>query len=136
MIARGLFDTGLALAFERALTECIIGSRIVRTTEVLPMVLTRTPVTEPVVSIEPAQRAWNYPLFDAIFQRRARRFPLGAEMPGDLAPFTSTEEPVPLAELEEAMLVMACTGTSGVNRADLPFNDQTGSNWCGNPELQ
>ena len=31
------------------------------------MVLTRTPVTEPVVSIEPAQRAWNYPLFDAIF---------------------------------------------------------------------
>src|SRR5205823_6721456 len=28
-----------------------------------PMVLTRTPVTEPVVSIEPAQRAWNYPLF-------------------------------------------------------------------------
>ena len=39
------------------------------------MVLTRTPVTEPVVSIEPVRNAWNYPLFDAIFQRRARRFP-------------------------------------------------------------
>jgi hypothetical protein len=100
------------------------------------MVLTRTPVTEPVVSIEPAQRAWNYPLFDAIFQRRARRFPLGAEMPGDLAPFQSGKEPVPLDEIEEAMLVMAGTGISGVNLADLPFNDQAGSNWCGNTMLQ
>ena len=100
------------------------------------MVLTRMPVTEPVVSIEPAQRAWNYPLFDAIFQRRARRFPLGAEMPGDLAPFKSTKEPVPLDEIEEAMLVMAGTGISGVNLADLPFNDQAGSNWCGTTMLQ
>jgi hypothetical protein len=100
------------------------------------MVLTRTPVSEPVVSIEPAQRAWNYPLFDAIFQRRARRFPLGAELPGDLAPFKSTKEPVPLDEIEEAMLVMAGTGISGLNLADLPFNDQAGSNWCGNTMLQ
>src|SRR2546429_9445004 len=100
------------------------------------MVLTRTPVTEPVVSIEPAQRAWNYSLFDAIFQRRARRFPLGAEMPGDLAPFQSTKEPVPLDEIEEAMLVMAGTGLSGVNPADLALNDQAGSSWRGNTILQ
>ena len=53
------------------------------------MVLTRTPVAEPVNAIQPFTKAWNYPLFDAIFQRRARRFPLGAVMPGDLAPFTS-----------------------------------------------
>lgn len=100
------------------------------------MVLTRTPVAEPVSSIQPFQKAWNYPLFDAIFQRRARRFPLGAAMPGDLAPFTSTKEPVPLDEIEEAMLVMAGTGISGVNLSDLPFNDQAGSNWCGNTMLQ
>jgi len=100
------------------------------------MVLKRSPVAEPVVSIESVQRAWNYPLFDAIFQRRARRFPLGATMPGDLAPYTSTKEPVPLDEIEEAMLVMAGTGISGVNLADLPFNDQAGGNWCGNTMLQ
>src|SRR5437867_12821668 len=100
------------------------------------MVLTRTPVTEPVVSIEPAQRAWNYPLFDAIFQRRARRFPLGAEMPGVLAPFQSSKEPVPLDEIEEAMLVMAGAGTRGVNLADFPFNDQASSNWWCNKMLQ
>ena len=35
----------------------------------------RSPVAEPVVSIEAAQKAWGYSLFDAIFQRRARRFP-------------------------------------------------------------
>src|SRR5438093_13604910 len=100
------------------------------------MVLTRTPVTEPVVSIEPAQRAWNYPLFDAIFQRRARRFPLGAEMPGDLAPFQSSKEPVPLDEIEDAMLVMAGAGYSGVNLADHSFNGPAGSHWCGNTTIQ
>ena len=101
------------------------------------MVLKRTPVAEPVRSIEPVQKAWNYPLFDAIFQRRARRFPLGAAMPGDLAPFTSTKEPIPLDEIEEAMLVMAGTGISGVNLADLPYNEgEGGANFCGNTMLQ
>ncbi|MEX0800696.1 MAG: hypothetical protein WD379_05710 [Dehalococcoidia bacterium] len=100
------------------------------------MVIKRSPVAEPVVSIEAAQRAWNYPLFDAIFQRRARRFPLGAEMPAGVAPFKSTKEPVPLDEIEEAMLVMAGTGISGLNLSDLPFNDNAGSNWCGNTMIQ
>ena len=100
------------------------------------MVLKRSPVLEPVTSIEPAQRAWNYPLFDAIFQRRARRYPLGAEMPGDVAPFKSNKEPVPLDEIEEAMLVAVGTGISGVNLSDLPFNDQNGANYCGNTMLQ
>ncbi len=92
----------------------------------------RSPVAEPVVSIEAAQKAWSYSLFDAIFQRRARRFPLGAEMPAGVAPFKSDKEPIPLDEIEEAMLVMAGTGISGLNLSDLPFNDQAGSNWCGN----
>jgi hypothetical protein len=100
------------------------------------MAIKRSLVAEPVASIEPVQRAWNYPLFDAIFQRRARRFPLGAEMPGDLAPFKSTKEPVPLDEIEEAMLVMAGTGISGINLADLPYNGQNAGNFCGNTMLQ
>jgi hypothetical protein len=100
------------------------------------MVIKRSLVAEPVNSIEPAQNAWNYPLFDAIFQRRARRFPLGAEMPGSLTPFKSNKEAVPLDEIEEAMLVMAGTGISGTNLSDLPFNDEDGGNYCGNTMLQ
>ncbi len=100
------------------------------------MTMKRSPVAEPVVSIEAAQKAWSYSLFDAIFQRRARRFPLGAEMPAGVAPFKSDKEPIPLDEIEEAMLVMAGTGISGLNLSDLPFNDQAGSNWCGNTMIQ
>jgi len=96
----------------------------------------RSPVVEPVSAIEPAQKAWNYSLFDAIFQRRARRFPLGAEMPGAVNPFKSDKEPVPLDEIEEAMLVAAGTGISGVNLSDIPFNGRDGSNYCGNTLIQ
>jgi hypothetical protein len=90
---------------------------------------------DPLAISDAAQKAWSYPLFDAIFQRRARRFPLGAEMPGDVAPFRSMKEPVPLDELEEAMLVMAGTGISGINLSDLPFCTG-GRNWCGNTMIQ
>jgi hypothetical protein len=99
------------------------------------MAATRSVLAEPINAVEAARNAWNYPLFDAIFQRRARRFPLGATMPGDLAPFASDKEPVPLDEIEEAMLVMAGTGISGTNLGDLPYNEgETG--FCGNTMLQ
>ncbi len=39
--------------------------------------------------------AWTYPLFDAILQRRARRFPLGATMPGQEQAFVSPHAPIP-----------------------------------------
>ncbi len=100
------------------------------------MAAKRSILLEPVNTLEAVQKAWSYPLFDAIFQRRARRFPLGATMPGDVSPFQSSKEPVPLDEIEEAMLVMAGTGISGTNLADLPYNDQNGSNFCGNTMLQ
>ena len=100
------------------------------------MAAKRSTLLEPVNTLEAVRKAWNYPVFDAIFQRRARRFPLGATMPGDLAPFTSTKEPVPLDEIEEAMLVMAGTGISGMNLADLPYDEKGGANFCGNTMLQ
>lgn len=100
------------------------------------MAARRGTLLEPVNTIEAVKRAWNYPVFDTIFQRRARRFPLGATMPGDLAPFTSTKEPVPLDEIEEALLVMAGTGISGTNLADLPYDEKGGANFCGNTMLQ
>ncbi|MEO8456184.1 MAG: hypothetical protein ABI559_00085 [Chloroflexota bacterium] len=100
------------------------------------MAARRSTLLEPVNTLEAVQKAWSYPLFDSIFQRRARRFPLGATMPGSLTPYQSTKEPVPLDEIEEAMLVMAGTGISGTNLGDLPYNDQNGSNFCGNTMLQ
>lgn len=100
------------------------------------MAAKRSLVLEPVNTLEAVRKAWNYPLFDSIFQRRARRFPLGATMPGDLAPFTSTKEPVPLDEIEEAMLVMAGAGISGINLGDLPYSGKDEGNFCGNTMLQ
>jgi hypothetical protein len=48
------------------------------------MAAKRSRLLEPVNTLEAVRKAWNYPVMDAIFQRRARRFPLGARMPGDL----------------------------------------------------
>ena len=70
------------------------------------MTLGRTMVAEPVNAIEPAQKAWNYSLFRVIFPAPPRRrFPLGAEMPGDLAPFKSTHDPCRWTRSKKAMLV-------------------------------
>jgi hypothetical protein len=80
--------------------------------------------------------AWTYPLFDAILQRRARRFPLGATMPGQGQAFVSPHAPLPLDPVEEALLILAGTGVSGIALGDLPFVDDTGETLCGNTMLQ
>lgn len=72
---------------------------------------------------ENVRRAWNYPLYQAILQRRSRRFPLGAERSGDLTPFKSRHAPVPLDEVEEALLVMAGTGLTGLTLSDFRSGD-------------
>lgn len=72
------------------------------------------------------RRAAAFPALRAIFTRRSRRFALGAELTGPLA-YRSTAEPVPLADAEEAILVAAGTGITGVARDDWPFTDETGA---------
>jgi hypothetical protein len=81
-------------------------------------------------------QAWTYPLFDAIMQRRARRFPLGATMPGHRQHFVSPHAPLPLDAVEEALLILAGTGISGIALGDLPFIDNAGKTLCGNTMLQ
>src|SRR5919202_1662097 len=81
-------------------------------------------------------RAWTYPLFDAIWQRRARRFPLGATLPGQTQAFVSPHAPLPLDPVEEALLILAGTGVSGLALSDLPFADNAGETLCGNTMLQ
>jgi hypothetical protein len=59
----------------------------------------------------PLDLAWSYPLFEALYRRRSRRFGLG---------FESAHAPVPLTELEEALLVGAGAGFTGLAFWDLP----------------
>src|SRR3984893_19514000 len=64
--------------------------------------------------------AWNYPLFDALDGRRSRRFGLGFEMPEGPFKYKSAHAPVSLTELQEALLLGAGAGFSGLAFWDLP----------------
>ncbi len=55
----------------------------------------------------------DYPLLNAIFGRRARRFGLGMRIPSGPLAFTSRHAPVPLSELERSLLLAVGTGVSG-----------------------
>jgi len=64
--------------------------------------------------------AWSCPLFEALYGRRSRRFGLGFEMPEGPFRYKSPHTPVPLSEIEEALLVGAGAGFSGLALWDLP----------------
>jgi hypothetical protein len=73
------------------------------------------------VSLPPGlQAAFDLPLSDAILGRRSRRFGLGMSLPKGPLAHTSEAEPVPLSELEEAVLVWLGTGVTGLALGDLP----------------
>jgi hypothetical protein len=55
----------------------------------------------------------RFPLLQALFGRRARRFGLGMEIPSGPLAFRSEREPLPLTEHERMLLVAAATGVSG-----------------------
>src|SRR5215471_2605256 len=59
-------------------------------------------------------KVWEYPLFDALYGRRTRRFGLGFEITEGPFRYQSRHAPVPLTEAEEALLVAAGAGVSGL----------------------
>jgi hypothetical protein len=59
-------------------------------------------------------KVWDYPLFEALYGRRSRRFGLGFEINEGPFRYKSARSPVPLSELEEALLVAAGVGFSGI----------------------
>src|SRR5258708_28683473 len=63
---------------------------------------------------------WSYPLFEALYGRRSRRFGLGFEMPEGPFRFKSARPPAALSEIGEAPLVGAGGGISGLALWDLP----------------
>jgi len=68
-------------------------------------------------------KALQYPLFQALFNRKSRRFGVGMELPEGPNKFKSRQPATPLTELEEALLIAAGTGITGLNLADYPFVD-------------
>jgi len=64
-------------------------------------------------------KVWQYPLFEALYGRRSRRFGLGFEITEGPFQHKSQGSPVPLSELEEALLVAAGVGVSGTPLWDM-----------------
>ena len=57
----------------------------------------------------------EFPLMQAIFGRRARRFGLGMKIPSGPLAYESKHDPLPLSELEQSILIAAGTGVTGWN---------------------
>lgn len=64
--------------------------------------------------------AVDYNFYDAVFQRRSRRFGLGMEIDRGPLTYKSKHEPVSLSEVEEAILVWTGLGIKGINLSDFP----------------
>lgn len=67
------------------------------------------------ITQNPLAELQQFPLMQALFGRRARRFGMGMEIPTGPIAFQSRHEPRPLSELEKAVLIAAGTGVSGWN---------------------
>lgn len=74
--------------------------------------------------LNPMSEMLEFPLMQAIFGRRARRFGLGMEIPSGPLTYRSDADPLPLTELEQMILVAAATGVSGWNLG-VPFGPRT-----------
>jgi hypothetical protein len=70
-------------------------------------------MTEPLAP-DLLREVWEYPLFDALYGRRSRRFGLGFAMVEGPSKYTSQHAPLRLSEAEEALLVAAGFGFSGM----------------------
>lgn len=76
---------------------------------------------EKISEMDQVDEAWNFSLGEAIMNRRSRRFGLGMEIKEGPNKFKSTNEPIPLDEVEESLLIAAGTGINGMNLGDLPY---------------
>jgi hypothetical protein len=55
----------------------------------------------------------HFPLLDAMFGRRSRRFGVGMTIPDGPLAYASTQSPLPLSDLERTLLVLCGAGVSG-----------------------
>lgn len=59
------------------------------------------------------KRALTFPLVDALFGRRSRRFYRGAEIPDGPLAYRSKHRPLPLSELERLLILLSVGGVTG-----------------------
>ncbi len=74
---------------------------------------------------------WNYSLFDALTNRRSRRFGQGYELKYDTFDFTSDKEPIPLTDQETAVLAWAGHGISGLALGEAQLITHVHNSWNG-----
>jgi hypothetical protein len=75
-------------------------------------------------SLDAPARLAEYPLLDALIERRSRRFAPGMRLNGGPLAYQSKRPPEPLTIEEEAALAFAACGVTGYALAELPY--QTG----------
>src|SRR5687767_13557585 len=78
----------------------------------------------------------QYPLLSAIFNRRSRRISRGMrEVRAGRLTYESTQDPVPLTPLEEAVLILV-TGVTGVTMPDASFESPDRQPLLGSPMVE
>ena len=75
--------------------------------------------------------AFRFPLFEALAHRRVRRFGLGYEFTKDTFRYKSDKQPVPLDELESALLAWAAHGINGLALGEGQVTTGVHSTWNG-----
>ncbi len=65
------------------------------------------------------KQVFQYPILEAIARRRSRRFPLGCTLPSGAIQYVSQRSPVPLNDLEAAILCWSGAGITGSIAGDL-----------------
>ena len=75
---------------------------------------------------------FQYPLMSALFDRRTRRIARGTSLLAGPLSYTSTNAPLPLSALEEAVLIVS-TGLTGIVMHDGPLQIPSGGSELGTP---
>jgi hypothetical protein len=65
------------------------------------------------------KQIFKYPILEAIARRRSRRFPMGCTLPEGAMQYASQESPVPLNDIETAILCWSGAGITGSITGDL-----------------
>jgi hypothetical protein len=88
--------------------------------------------TTDIISNDGAKELFKYPILETIARRRSRRFPIGCTMDFGALKYASKHEPVPLSDLELAILCWSGAGVTGtVTVEDLAGTGQEIPSWVG-----
>jgi len=80
---------------------------------------------------ERINKLFDYPLFKSLAHRRGRRFGLGYKISDGITDYVSEKEPVPLSDLETAILCWAGDGVNGVALGEQQLVTGVMSTWKG-----